>query len=267
MNYITTIMPDATGLVSVLQLVFVGALVIFGIGAILRSIFGKGSALTRSVSATLSILIAYLAAVLLYLFMPSLRVNVNQLPFLTVTGEKVLLWDIASLSESLLYASLVRMGILALLVNLLETLLPQGHKFLTWYLWRCVTVLGSLLLYGLICELINRFIPAVFGEWAVYVLIGFWAAILLTGILKVLLSIVLTVINPVIGALYTFFFSNIVGKQFSKSILTTILTALIVNALNRYGMNQFAFSDFSLAAYGPTCVIVVVVLYLFGKLL
>lgn len=262
-----TVMPEVSDWTSVLQIVLIGAVLIFAIGAIFRGIFGKGSAINRAVSATLSILMVYLAMILLYLFVPDLRGTVNQLPFLTVTADQVQLWDISALSNEALYASLVKMGILAILVNLLESLLPHGKKFFSWYVWRCVTVLAGLFLYIVACGAINALVPQVFGQWAGYVLIGFWAMILLIGIVKVLLSVVLTVVNPVVGALYTFFFSNIVGKQFTKSILTTVLMALIVAGLNNAGLTQFSFSDFSLATYGPTCIIVVVVLYLFGKLL
>lgn len=273
MEFLTSILPAfgdltaGTDWVSVLQTMLIAAVVIFGIGAIFRSIFGKGSSLTRAVSATLSILMVYLAAILIFVFVPALRSDVNQLPFLSVTQEKLFLWDISSLPSDLLYASLVKMAILALLVNILETFLPQGKKFFTWYLWRSFTALSALTLYVVICHLIQTFVPAVFGEWAGYVLIGAWAVILATGILKILLSVVLTIVNPIIGALYTFFFSNAIGKQFSKSILTTVLMTLLVIGLNNSGLTQFAFSQFSATSYGPACVIVVIMLYLFGKFL
>lgn len=272
MNY-TSLLPEVRELaanvdwLTVLRAAAMVALVIFIIGAIFRSIFGKGSSLNRAVSATLSILLVYLASVLLFVFLPSLRENLNQLPFLSVTTERCMIWDIQYLSEDLLYPSLLQLAMLALIVNLLETFMPEGEKFLSWYLFRTITVLASLGLYVGLCAVINSLAPQIFGSWAKVIILGFWALILLSGLLKVLLSIILTAINPIIGALYTFFFSNILGKQFSKSILTTILTVCIVAAMNHLGLTQFAFSDFSLASYGPTCVIVVVVLYLFGRLL
>ena len=86
-------------------------------------------------------------------------------------------------------------------------------------------------------------------------------------ILSFLLTLVLTAVHPVIGALYAFFFSNLLGRQFSKSILTTLILTGLVGTLNRLGFYQFAFSDFSLLSYGPTCVILTLTLYLFGKFL
>ena len=178
-----------------------------------------------------------------------------------------MLWDIARLSRDPLCSALLRMALLAFLVNILESFLPEGNGIVSWYLWRFVTVLASLGLYTGICSAADTLAPQIFGSWAMYILIAVWAVILLSGVLKLVLSVVLTVVNPVIGVLYTFFFSNKVGKQFSKAILTTLIMVAVFYGLNELGMTQFAFSQFSPAAYGPTCLIAAVVLYLFGKLL
>lgn len=252
---------------AVLKAVVIFAVVIFAAGSIFRMIFGKGSNLTRAVSACLSILLVYLAAILIYLFLPDLRSQLAQLPFVTVDEQHFVLWSLSGLSNELLYGSILKLALLALLVNILETFLPQGKRFLTWYLWRSVTVIAALALYSFLYTLIHAAVPELFGTWAKAVILGFWAVILLSGILKLLLSIILTVMNPIIGALYTFFFSNMIGRQFSKSILTTVILVSLVEILNRFGFTQFAFSDFSLASYGPACVILVATLYLFGKFL
>lgn len=250
-----------------LKTILIFAVVIFAAGTVLRMIFGKGSNLTRAVSACVTILLIYLAAILVYLFLPEYRSELPALPFITVNEQHFALWTLGDLSDSLLYGSMLKMAILAFLVNLLESVLPQGKKILTWYLWRTVTVLGVLTVYGTLCHFLESAVPELFTSWAKTLILGFWAVILLSGVLKVLLSIVLTVANPIIGALYTFFFSNLLGRQFSKSILTTVILVALVEVLNRIGFVQFAFSDFSLASYGPACVILTVTLYLFGRFL
>lgn len=235
------------------------------LGGIFRLLFGKGSKTSRAVSACLSIGLVYLAAILLYVFVPELRSSVSQLPFITVTQDHFLLWDLRLLGEELLYPSLLRLALLAFLVNLLETILPEGKKFITWYLWRTVTVLASLAAYVGVNHLAAMFVPQIFGVWAKYIILGFWAVILLSGLMKGLLAVILTVVNPIIGAIYTFFFVSKLGSQCSKSILTTLLCAAVFALLNNAGINQFAFADFSLTAYGPICVVLVVMLYLFGR--
>lgn len=242
--------------------------VIFSLaGVILRLIFGKDSRLNRALSACLSILLMYLAAILIYLFLPVARDFLSPLPFLTVQQTRVTLWDLSALSEGLLYGSLLKLAFIAFLVNLLEALLPRGETFRRWWLWRTVTVLSVLTLYSLLCTWLEGAYPQVFTLWAKPMILGFWLAILLTAVLKLLLGVVLTVMNPIIGALYTFFFSNIFGRQFSKSILTTLILVALMGILNGLGFSQFSFSDSSFAAYGPTCLIILLTLYLFGRFL
>lgn len=235
------------------------------LGGVFRLLFGKGSKLSRAVSAVLSIGLVYLAAILLYVFVPELRQSVSQLPFITVTAEHFLLWDLKLLGESLLYPSLMQLAILAFLVNLLETVLPEGKNFVSWYLWRLVTVAGALAGYVGVSSLVTAFVPELFGPWAKYIILSFWAVILISALLKGLLAVVLTVVNPIIGGIYTFFFAHKLGSQFSKSILTTLLSCGVLTLLCNAGLSQFAFADFSLAAYGPACVVVVVMLYVFGR--
>ena len=273
MNSFTTVLPELGELaariswVEVLEAAAVLVLAIFLIGWIFRLLFGKDSPLIRSVSATLTIALVYLAAILIFLFFPSLREQMNEIPFIAVTTERVFLMDVTHLASELLYPSVLRLAILAFLVNLLEEIMPEGKKFLGWYLWRTATVLAALALHVLCCRLLETYVPQILGELAKYIIWGFWTVILLTGLLKVLLSLVLAAVNPILGAVYALFFSNFLGKQMSKSILTSVLVMIIFHLLTRGGFTQFAFSHFSLASYGPTCVLILIVLYLFGKFL
>ena len=273
MYFFTSVLPQVQELagqidwLTVIRTALMFAAVAFAAGAGLRLLFGKRASITRAVSASLSILLIYLAAVLLYLFLPDYRAQMAGLPFITVDEQHFTLWQLAALSDELLYGSILRLSVLAFLVNLLEAFLPEGDKLSTWYLWRCLTALVGLVCYRLVCGLLEQWAPELFSQWARSVMLGFWALIALSGILKVLLTVVLTVVHPIIGGLYAFFFSNLFGRQFSKSILTTLLLVGLVSVLNGLGFSRFAFSDFSLLTYGPVCGILIGTLYLFGRFL
>lgn len=270
---LTSILPSvedlsgANGWFAVVRSALVFAVVLFAAGAVIRMCLGKGANLTKALSASLTVLLVYLATILLYLFLPGLRSELAQLPFIFVDEERLILRNLSQLSETVLYGSLVRLGMLAFLVNLLESLLPQGEGFWKWYLWRGVTVVLALALYSFLTAVIEAAAPQVFGLWAKWLILGCWTFILLSGALHLLTSVVLTVVNPVIGFLYTFFFSNILGSQFSKSILTTLILTALTGVLNYLDFRVFSFAEFSLAAYGPTCLIVLGAMYLFGKFL
>ena len=66
----------------VLKAALILAAAVFAMGGLLRCFFGKGSSLVRAVSASLSIALVYLAAVLLYVFIPQIREFLAPLPFL-----------------------------------------------------------------------------------------------------------------------------------------------------------------------------------------
>ena len=60
------------------------------------------------------------------------------------------------------------------------------------------------------------------------------------------------------------------GTSYMRGFIPYAFAAFLVGlvgGLNRLGFSQFAFSDFSLLSYGPTCLILVGTLYLFGRFL
>ena len=239
---------------------------LFLAGGLFRLLFGRGHPLISAVSAVLSMGLVYLAAVLLELFLPQLR-QLPALPFLEVTARQVRLLIFTPAEPLLLYPALLRLGILAFLVNLLESALPTGEGFWSWYLWRTVTVLAALSGYALICACLDHYAPEILGSWAEAILWGFWALIALLALVKLLTGLILSAMNPLVGGLYSFFFSRFLGLQMTKSILTAGLCLAVCYALHRSGLTQFAFADFTLAAYGPTCLITMLGLYFFGRFL
>lgn len=271
--YLTSVFPQPcalalrTGWFSLIRTALMLSAVAFAAGAVLRLCFGKQAKVTRAVSASLSIVLVYLTAVLLYLLLPDSRAELAALPFLTVDSQRFALWQISGLSEGLLYSALLRLFLLAFLVNLLDTLFPQGDRFLSWYLWRSATALAGLGLYLLACGLLTEYAPGLLTVWAKTAVLGFWALILMSGIAKLLMTLILTAVNPIIGGLYAFFFSSPVGSHFSRALLTTLILVALLSVLNRMGFSQFAFSDFSLLSYGPVCLICAGTLYLFGRFL
>ena len=77
------------------------------------------------------------------------------------------------------------------------------------------------------------------------------ALMLLTGALKILVGVVIGTVNPLIGALYTFFFANVIGKQITRSVLTTIILSLLIFALEHLGISTISISLESLMLYIP----------------
>jgi hypothetical protein len=159
------------------------------------------------------------------------------------------------------------MLILALLVNLLDSYIPKGKKVIGWYLYRFVTVIMAMVLHYVIYWLTTSFVPEVLNRFAPMLLLGILVLLLLVGAVKVVLGVILVAVNPIIGAIYTFFFANTFGKQISKAVFTTAILCGLVFLLEYFGATAIGIAASMLVAYIPLILILLLLWYLIGHIL
>ena len=82
------------------------------------------------------------------------------------------------------------------------------------------------------------------------------------GFVNAVLGLILTIVNPVIGGIYSFFFSNLIGKQITKAVFTSAILCAVVYCLEYFGFLVIVISADSLAAYLPLA-FVSLILWLF----
>ncbi len=222
-----TVIPESlSDWTDLLKIMCILALGIFSVGAILRALVGRGSPLTRSISAVLNLILIYLSAVVGYVYLPGLRPWLEKLPFLSLSADHFYLLDPTAMPWELFYTSVLQMSVLALFVNMLESWLPSGRRLISWYALRlfnslCAALFVNMLeswlpsgrrliswyalrLFNSLCALAlflgfhavaDTFVPQFFGEWAKWILLIVWGGILLIAVLKLILSAVLTVLH------------------------------------------------------------------------
>lgn len=260
--------PNQVDLLSVAQflLFFVaGSLILSVLG---RIMLGKRSSLNSSLSSVMGILFIYVLTIVIYTFKPwDLKALLSPLPFVTFTGEYLILFPLAGSQFSALCSELLSLLILAFLVNLMDVLLPRGENIVSWYLLRFLGVIASMALHLAVRWCLNRFLPGVLIAYAPMVLLAVLAFLLLSGILNFLLGLVIAVANPFLGAMYTFFFSNLLGKQLSKAVFTSAILCSLVYLLEYFGYTVICFSAAALAAYIPLVIVLLVLWYIIGHVL
>ena len=271
MNYLESIF-DAVQSIELDNLAFLKQIgivcaVILVLGFLGRTIFGKRSSLNHAVSSAIGILAVYILGLFLYGTSHVLSGLLASLPFVAVRDDMLALFSFTAAGRSEICAMLVRMVVLAFLVNLLDTVLPKGKNVFSWLLFRLITVFLAVLCQGLIVWVSETYLPETFLVWAPMILLGILVATLLLGALKLLVGIALATINPIIGALYTFFFSSLVGKQLSKAVLTTILLSALVYGLNVMGYTVISLAGISLAMLLPVILVLLALWYLINQVL
>ena len=237
------------------------------LGLIGRFVFGQKSILNVSVSSSFGILFIYALTVILSSSGVQLSNFVAPLPFVSINGDSLGLFDFFHAHYTLLSSQILGMIILAFLVNLVDCILPKQKNLFLWLLFRFLTIVIGYALHLLVTWLFSTYLPEGIITYTPVILVALLILMLLTGALKILVGALISTVNPIIGALYTFFFANIVGRQITKAVLTTAIIAGLSIALQRAGIAAIAISTAALPAYLPIIILLVAMWYLLSCIL
>ncbi len=246
----------------------VGALVaaLLILAVVGRFIFGKRSTLCRAVSSAIGILFIYAITIVLANAGAQFQKFLAPLPFVTYAGDTMVLFSFQA-DYTVICSQVLSMIILAFLMNLADSWLPVGKRFFGWILFRCLSLVIALAMHLVASYLLTALLPEGLITYAPVILLGILVLMLLTGALKFLVGLVLTTVNPLIAALYTFFFANVVGKMITKAILTTAIMAGVVFLLQELGIVAISIASAALVAYIPLLIALIALWYVVGKLL
>ena len=247
-------------------LVFSAALL--GAGLLVRLLFGNRSDLNHAMSSSAGILTVYVLTVIIYAFQPKGLENLlSPLPFVTFVNDYLFVLPFHGTSFETLCSQILALVILSFVVNCMDALLPEGENPFTWFLSRFLSVILAMGLHVAANWAINKYLPTLIVYHAPAVLLVILLSCLLLGVFKLILGIFLTVVNPVLGALYTFFFSSHIGKQLTKSVLSTAILCGVFYVMDRFSYLIVHISPAALPAYLPLLPGFLVIWYLLGHAL
>ena len=247
-------------------LVFAAALL--GAGLLVRLLFGNRSDLNHAMSSSAGILTVYVLTVIIYAFQPKGLENLlSPLPFVTFVNDYLFVLPFRGTRFETLCSQILALVILSFVVNCMDALLPEGENPFTWFLSRFLSVILAMGLHVAANWAINKYLPTLIVYHAPAVLLVILLSCLLLGVFKLILGIFLTVVNPVLGALYTFFFSSHIGKQLTKSVLSTAILCGVFYVMDRFSYLIVHISPAALPAYLPLLPGFLVIWYLLGHAL
>ena len=238
------------------------------LGVLGRIILGKRSSLNHSLSAVMAILFVYAVTIVVYTLQPwNLQSFLSPLPFVTFSGDYLIVLPLTDTQFPALCAQILSLIILAFLVNLLDTFIPQGESLLSWLLLRLVMILSSMALHWAVCWAFRTYLPDILVTYAPMILLGVLVFMLLSGVINLIFSLLIIMTNPFMGAMYTFFFSNIVGKQITKAIFSSFLICIVFYLLEMFGFTVISITSAALLAYIPLALVMLLLWYLVGRVL
>lgn len=238
------------------------------LGILGRVVLGKRSSLNMSLSSAVGLLFIYVLTVIVYTFKPwQLQSFLSVLPFVSFFKDYLIVFPITNMTLTPLCSEILSVIILAFLVNLTDTFLPRGNNPVTWYLMRFVSVSGSMALHYFVRKLLHLYLPQGLITYAPVIMLFLLAFMLLSGMINLVLGMVISVTNPFLGAMYTFFFSNIIGKQLSKAIFSSAILVAVFYLLDSFGYTMICITSGALLAYVPFVIILLILWYIIGHVL
>lgn len=238
------------------------------LGVMGRVVLGKRSSLNHSLSSVMGIAFIYVFTVLIYTFRPwELTALLSPLPFVTFSGEYMILFPIADAQINALCQEILSLIILAFLVNLLDSLIPKGNNIILWYLLRFLTVAAAMVVHLLVTWAVYRYLPEFLVIHAPTVLLVLLAVMLFSGFLSLVLGLVIAISNPFLGAMCTFFFSTFVGKQLCKAVFSSAILCGVIYLLGYFGYTVICINPAALLTLLPIVPVLLVLWYLIGHVL
>lgn len=235
-------------------LLTVGAILLVGLvlsSLLCRFIFGKQSSVYCAVSSAIAVIFTYCGIIGLYYAGPRFEAFIAPMPFATIDGTQLLLFSFSNAPYTAICTQIVSMIVLTFLVNIIDRWMPKKSNLFAWLFFRLLTVVTSLLVHLIVCALLQKYLPQGIATYAPAILLGLLVLMLLTGALKLLVGILLTSVNPIVAALYTFFFASVVGKMLTRAMLTTGLLAGFVAILGHLGITSVSITGPALVSYLP----------------
>ena len=113
----------------------------------------------------------------------------------------------------------------------------------------------------------RTYLPEVLVTYAPTVLLFILLFMMFSGVINLIFSLLIIMTNPFMGAMYTFFFSNIVGKQMTKAVFSSIIICLVVYVLEAFGYTVISITAAALLAYIPLALVMLLLWFLMGRVL
>lgn len=259
-------LPSTERIAELSRILLILAAAFLIIGFIGKLCFGKNSNLNRALSTAIGILFLYATAVLIHIYNPwNLSRYLSPLPFVAFSGNGLYLFSFAGTRFPVICSQVLSMVTLAFLYNLIDDFMPRGKK-LHWLLYRFLTVVMTMALHYVVTWLTHAFLPGSIVSYAPTILLVVFICMLFLGVLKVILGLVLAVVNPFLAAVYTFFFSNKVGRQLSRAAVTTLLLSVFIMVLQYCGYGVISVAAVSLVTYIPVFLVLLILWYVIGVL-
>lgn len=259
-NYIGSLFPEGFTPFDMLPTLGFIVAIVFILAALIRVVADKASRYNHALASAMAILFVYMFLMLIhnesapgftkdaFEILPLIDYKDNRITLFAFSGDNIL-----GIFKELLYAF-----ILSFILIGLDDLIPDAKNGLAWIVLQVVIACISVFLYWGVIKAINVFLPGVLDSYAPLILGCILLFMIALGVMKLILSLLLVAVNPLLGAISAFFGTSPLGKALGKAALCALILCAVAFFMGANGLSAFQLANLNFAV----CVLPMLVLLL-----
>lgn len=266
------VLPDGSNPSDMLMFLLFIIVAVIILAILIRMIHEAKSGYNHALASALALLFTYI--VLLWLhdeFMTEyIGTALKILPLIDYDGTTVTLFHFSvETAEDVLKCCIecVYTLVLSFILIRVDDAIPDEKGPLAWMLMQVGIALATPFLYWIVDEIFKHFLPEGMHEFIPMILIAIVAFLAILAIAKVILNLLIISVNPLLGAVSTFFSKGKFGQALGKSVLCTFFLCLICIYLVNNGLDTFVLADMNLIVCGIPMVVIVCLWFFVGHVL
>ena len=240
------------------------------LAALIRLIHKKTSQYNHALSSAMALMFMYLLMLMLHHVFPQLVDPVlDKLPLIDVnfdTGTvRLFQFSMDRFSEGC--QELVYVLMLSFCLIGLDDIIPDSKNVGSWMLLQFIIACVALAIYCFLMNSINTFFPEIFTSVAPMILVSILLFMVFLGLLKVILTMVLVAVNPLLLAISAFFSSNKLGMALGKSVMCSVVLVVMTIVLRYKEITVVSLNDLTLLVCALPMIVLAVLWVVIGHVL
>ena len=269
-TYILSLFPEGFDPFDLFKTLFYLIGMILILAALIRLVHKKASEYNHALSSAMALMFMYMLMLMLHRLMPSVVDPVlEKLPLIDVnfqTGTISLFqFSMDRFAESC--RELVYVLILSFCLIGLDDIIPDSKNVGSWILLQFIIACIALAIYCFVLNSINTFFPEAFTSVAPMILVSILLFMVFLGLLKVILTMMLAAVNPLLGAVSAFFSSNKLGMALGKSVMCSFVLIAMTMFLKYKAIVSIPLEDLTLLVCSLPLIVLAVLWIVIGHVL
>ena len=268
-NFFSSLVPEGFRFMDLLPTLgfIIAAVVVLGI--LIRVIADKAARYQHALASAMAILFIYLAVMMLHgTSAPDfVKEALKALPLVDYDGSRLILFQFSTENIMGFFQEFLYALILSFILLGLDDLIPDAKGRIAWIVLQMFQAAVSVFLYCGAIKAIDVFVPGILDSYAPLILGCILLFLVLLGVLKVILSVLLVAVNPLLGAISLFFSTAPLGRAIGKATLCALFLCAVTFFMTSTGHATIFLADMTLAVCLLPAVVLLGLWFLFGCIL